>query len=73
MKPAFVSLGMTAMHLACVSNEDGIWLDDVMFCTTCAAASVLSPRQRLKQLRVNTATNTAIEPSFLITDLLSAD
>src|SRR5215469_17736129 len=39
IKPALVRSGITAMHLAWPSTEVGIWLEDVMFCNTCAAAS----------------------------------
>src|ERR1700746_2797401 len=70
IKPALVSFGITAMHFACLSKEDGICWAEVMFCSTCAAASSSFAASTAQTSDANTTTNALTEKTFLIGNLL---
>src|SRR5205807_10673155 len=58
------------MHLACLSKEDGICFDDVMFWITCAAASSSFAASAAQAIHANSATNATTRAAFFIKLLL---
>src|SRR5215469_12759968 len=66
IKPALVRSGITAMHLVLLSTEEGIWLEDVMFCNTWAAASNSFAASAAQASQQNTVTNIANDIGFFI-------